>query len=205
MTKLLLVRHGQSEYNVANRFAGVSDIDLTEVGRQQVQKVRHRLASERIDAVYSSDLKRAQSTVQAIIDGRNLTVNLCPELREIDYGDVEGLPFSQIQTRYPELAKQMRSSEMEMQFPGGESFGQLVERVTKFKEMVSKRGASENVLVVSHGGPLRALVCSMLGIDQRCWWQIGMDNASLSIIDIYSRGAILSLLNGTYHLKELRD
>jgi alpha-ribazole phosphatase len=204
MTRLLLVRHGESEFNHARRFAGFIDIGLTEEGCRQVEKLRERLSGEKIDAVYSSDLKRAVRTAEIATEGRNLTITTCPELREINYGDVDGLPFSEIQARFPDLAKQLSVSELELEFPGGETFTSFVDRVATFKERLAKHSQSDTLLVVAHGGPLRALLCSMLGISQSSWWQLSVDNASLSIVETHSRGAVLSLLNETYHLKDLR-
>jgi len=204
MTKLLLVRHGESEFNHARRFAGFVDIDLTEDGCRQVEKLRERLAGEKIDAAYSSDLRRAIRTAEIVTEGRGLPITTCPEMREINYGEADGLPFSEIKSRFPDLAKQLATSELELAFPGGETFTAFVSRVETFKERLAKHGKSETVLVVAHGGPLRALMCSMLGISQRSWWQLSVDNASLSIVDTYSRGSVLSLLNETYHLRGLK-
>jgi broad specificity phosphatase PhoE len=200
--KLLLVRHGESEYNSARRFAGHVDIDLTDKGRRQVEKLRERLLEEKIDAVYCSDLVRAQKTAEIALSGRNIQVVTCPELREISYGEIEGLEFNEIKTRFPEVAKQLAKSETELSFPGGETFPQFVDRVTTFTARLKQHAENDSILVVAHGGPLRALMCSMLGIGQGCWWQLSVDNASLSILQTYPRGSVLSLLNETHHLKD---
>jgi alpha-ribazole phosphatase len=204
MTKLLLVRHGQSEYNAAGRFAGFVDIALTEAGGLQVAKLRDRLAAEKIDAVYASDLQRARRTAEIVIEGRPLPITPCPELREISYGDVEGMPFAEIKSRFPELAKQLGTSELGLAFPGGETFTEFVTRVETFKDRLTKHGAADTVLIVAHGGPLRALLCSLLGISQNSWWQLSIDNASLSIVETHSRGAVLTLLNETHYLHDAR-
>jgi broad specificity phosphatase PhoE len=201
MTRLLLVRHGQSEYNVAGRFAGFVDIGLTEAGYLQAARLRARLASEPIDAVYSSDLQRARRTAEIALEGRSISITTCPELREIHYGDVEGLPFAEMKSRYPELAAQLSTSELGLAFPGGETFTAFVDRVVTFKERLAKHLTSDTVLIVAHGGPLRALMCAMLGISQTSWWQLSVDNASLSIVQTYPRGAVLSLLNETHYLR----
>ena len=156
MTKLLLVRHGESEFNHARRFAGFIDIGLTEQGCRQVEKLRERLSGEKIDAVYSSDLKRAVRTAEIATEGRNLAITTCPELREINYGDVDGLPFSEIKARFPDLAKQLSVSELELEFPGGETFTAFVDRVATFKERLVKHSQSDTLLVVAHGGPVES-------------------------------------------------
>lgn len=205
MTKLLLVRHGESEFNHAGKFAGFSDVDLTDTGRWQVERLRERIAEEKIDAVYSSDLKRAVKTAEIAMEGRGICITTCPEVREINYGEVDGLPFSEIKARYPDLAKQLSTSELELAFPGGETFSEFVQRVATFKDRLAKHGQTETVLLVAHGGPLRALLCSMLGISQSSWWQLSIDNASLSIVETHSRGTVLRLLNETYHLRDRKQ
>ena len=203
MARLLLVRHGVTEFNSTRRFAGYSDVEMSAVGLRQVGKLRDRLAGEKIDVVYSSDLKRAMVTAEVICSGRKLDILACPELREVNYGEVEGLTYPEIRQRYPEVAELVANFTLRLNFPGGESFEEFIERVSKFADRLNRHAPSETVLVVSHSGPLRTLVCALMGIDHTCWWQLRFDNASLSIVDTYPRGAILSLLNETSHLKDL--
>ena len=122
MSRLLLVRHGITEFNSTRRFCGYTDIELSADGCQQVEKLRDRLASEKIDAVYSSDLKRAMATAEGITVGRNVDIIPCPELREVNYGDCEGLSFKEISERYPEVAEKCINFTLQLEFPGGESF-----------------------------------------------------------------------------------
>ena len=201
MSKLLLVRHGLTEFNDTRRFMGYSDIDLNDVGYQQAESLHQRLAEAKIDVVYSSDLKRSLVMAEIICSGHEVEIVTCPELREVNYGSIEGLTFQEISQRYPEVAELIRNFNLKLSFPGGESFMEFIERVTRFLDRLSQHEPSDTILIVSHSGPLRTLVCSLLGIGQGCWWQIRFDNASLSIVDTYPRGAILSLLNDTSHLK----
>ncbi len=222
MTRLLLTRHGESEYNNTRRFAGFVDIGLTDTGRYQAERLRERLTAEKIDTVYTSNLKRARMTAEIIVTGRDLNIIECPELSEISYGEVEGLTFTEIKQRYPTLADQIRRSDLTMEFPGGEKFPDFIKRVESFKQRLVKHGEGESVLIVAHGGPLRTLLLSLLGISQESWWQLRIDNASLSILDTYpalesgtktqnqaldggnkvQRRAILSLFNETSYLGE---
>ena len=203
MTRLLLVRHGVTEFNTNRRFLGYSDIALSADGYRQIEQLRDRLASERIDAVYSSDLKRAIETAEIISSGRNLDIMPCPELREANYGDCEGLTFSEIGSRYPEVAEKCVNFTLELEFPSGESFREFIKRTSKFLDRLAKHAPTETLLIASHNGPLKVLVCRLLGIDMEHWWQIRIDTASLSIMDISPRGAVLSRLNDTSHLEEL--
>ena len=196
------MRHGITEYNSTRRFAGYTDVELGEEGCRQVERLRDYLADEKIDAVYSSDLKRAMVTADVVSAGRSVDIVSCLELRECNYGEVEGLTFQEIGQRYPEVAKLVVNFNLSLAFPGGESFEEFIARTVKFLDRLDKHEPSETILIVSHSGPLRTLACHLLGIGQECWWQLRFDNASLSIVDTYPRGAILTRLNDVSYLRD---
>ncbi len=196
------MRHGVTEYNSTRRFAGYSDVEMSAAGYRQVERLRDNLKDEKIDAVYSSDLRRALATAEVIAAGREVNIVACSELREVNYGDAEGLTFDEISRRYPELAESIADFDLQLEFPGGEHFTGFIERTCHFLDRLHKHEPSETVLIVSHSGPLRALVCHLLGIDQSHWRQIRIDNASLSIMETYPNRVIISLLNGTAHLRD---
>jgi len=201
LSRLLLVRHGITESNSARKFVGYGDVELSAAGYRQVEQLRDRLADDKIDAVYSSDLRRALVTAEVISSGHKVDIVTCPELREINYGNVEGLTFEEISRLYPEVAESLTNFSLRLEFPGGESFEGFVERASKFLNKLKKHTLSQTMLIVAHGGPLRVLVCRLLGIDLGHWKQIRLDNASLSIVETYSQRAIVSLLNDTAHLR----
>ena len=203
MSRLLLVRHGVTEFNSTRRFCGYSDIEMNAAGYRQAERLRDRLADEKIDAVYSSDLSRALVTAEVISTGHNMEIVACPELREANYGDVEGLTFQEIGRLHPEVARLIANFDLKkLAFPGGESWEEFVARTNTFLDRLKDHQPSESILVVSSSGPLRVLVCSLLGIDQSHWRQIRLDNASLSIVDTYPQGAIINVLNDTCYLRE---
>jgi len=171
-------------------------------GYRQVERLRDRLANEKIDAVYSSDLKRALVTAEVISSRHKVEIVTCAELREINYGDAEGLTFDEISRLYPELAESITNYSLELKFPGGESFEEFIVRTSKFLDRLNKHTPEQAVLIVSHSGPLRVLVCELLGIEQSHWRQFRCDNASLSIVETYPQRAIINLLNDTSHLRE---
>lgn len=201
MSKLLLVRHGDTEFNSARRFQGHSDIELSTAGYRQAERLRDRLAAEKIDIIFSSDLKRALVTAELISSRHRVSLITCPELREINYGKLEGLTFEEISRFYPEIANWCVNWSLQLRFPGGESFDELKERVSRFLDRLKQHASEQTILIVAHGGPLRLMVCYLLGIELWHWQQIRLDNASLSIVDIYPEVAIISLLNDTSHLK----
>jgi len=203
MSRLLLVRHGETELNSAERYWGHSDIKLSTLGFRQAEKLRDRLAAQKIDVVYSSDLQRALATAKTIASRHQLDVTACAELREINFGKIEGLNFKEISQLFPEFAakwKARRSTNIE--FPGGESLDQLNNRVSNFVGRLKKHEAEETVLIVAHAGVLRSLICQLMEIELRYIYQIRLDLASLSILESYPAGAILSLLNDVSHLRD---
>lgn len=203
MARLLLVRHGISGHNIAHRMAGCrSDIDMAPGGYRQVEQLRERLAGEKIDVIYSSDLKRAMATAEILSKTHGVEIVPCPELREIDYGEVEGLTFEQINQQFPAIAELIRKFDLQIQFPGGEGFEEFAARTGKFLDRLEKHAPSDTILVTAHDGPLRTLICHLLGIGLEHWRQIKIDNASLTIIDTNPGGTIISLLNDTSHIRE---
>jgi len=200
LARVLLVRHGTTEFNTGRRFMGHSDIDLNADGYTQAGKLRDYLADEKIDAVYSSDLRRALITAEIISTDRRLDTVTCPELREVNYGTCEGLTFQEISDHYPDVAEKCINFTVKLEFPEGETFEEFIERTIQFLARLDKHAPSDTMLVVSHNGPLKVLVCHLLGIDMEHWWQIRIDIASLSIVDISPRGAIVSRLNDISHL-----
>jgi len=201
VSRLLVVRHGETELNSAERYWGHSDIKLSTLGFRQAERLRERLATEKIDAIYSSDLQRAWATAKTIASRHQLDVTICAELREINFGKIEGLNFEEINQLFPEFAAKWQAQRStNIEFPGGESLDQLHSRVGNFVSRLNKRKAEETILVVAHAGVLRSLICQLMEIELRYIYQIRLDLASLSILETYPTGAILTLLNDTSHL-----
>ena len=202
MTRLLLVRHGLTDHNIDRRVAGYTDVDLNEEGFRQVEKLAKRLADEKINAVYSSDLQRAIDTAKGAVSGRDIEIETCFELREMNFGDAEEMTFAELNEQYPDLARSVMNVDSGLSFPGGESFANFVERVRIFLKILEQYNEDHTVLIVSHGATLKVIVCELLGIDPNHWYQMGIDNASLSVINTYSHRTILNSLNETSFLSD---
>ena len=200
MTRLLLVRHGATEFNGSLRFTGHSQISLNDSGSRQAGKLERRLAGEEIDVACTSDLRRALDTAEAACRGREIEILPCPELREADYGDCEGLTFDEITTRFPEVVQPWLNYSPDLTFPGGDSLAGFIERVSGFLDRLESNPQWRTVLVVSHAGVIRVLLCQLLELGTDHWWQFRIDNASISIVETYGKRAILSLANDTSHL-----
>ena len=105
MAKFFLVRHGQTEWNEGSRYQGHSNVLLSSFGRKQAEGLRRRLSGESIDIIYSSDLSRARDTAQVIASDCKAEVIACEELRELDFGELEGMPVAEVNRRYPQISQ----------------------------------------------------------------------------------------------------
>lgn len=203
MNHIILIRHGSTDWNIQYRFQGQSDIPLNEIGLQEANAISRRLKNENINTIYSSDLKRAQETAQIIARYHQDQIVLDPKLREIDFGDWEGLTYKDIQQRDPDRMAAWQSGKLNVSPPGGESLNQLDKRVKSCSDKIKLVQTDESIVVVSHGGPLRVMLCQALNLSPDRYWQFRLARASYSDLTGYSKGAILNTLNDTCHLNRL--
>lgn len=163
-TTLFLARHGETDWNRDHRWQGHADTELNELGRGQARELAERLADEPIAAVYASDLSRARETAEIVARIRGLSVNIDERLREINFGDWEGLTTAEIEERFPEAAEEWRTNDGFHEFTGGETYGQMGERVVAALGEIAGAHPDEHVLVVLHGGPIRGVLAHAAGI-----------------------------------------
>jgi alpha-ribazole phosphatase len=169
MSRVFFIRHAETD--MAGRFCGHSDPDVNAQGRTQLAELAHLLSGEAIDEVYSSDLRRAKSTAQAIAAARNIPLSLRPALREIDFGHWEGLNWEQIEQSDPGYARKWIAGYPRVPAPSGESFQVFEERILQeVKHLLeSSRGP---MAVVTHAGVLRVVMRHLCGCsDQEAWQQ----------------------------------
>ena len=180
-TKLLVVRHGVTEWNRAGLAQGMADIDLDEEGRRQAHAVAATLASFDIDAVLSSDLSRAVHTAEPIAQRHGLDVVQDPDFREVDQGEWTGLTTAEIRRRWPDLWGPARHYSAR---PGGESPQQVRRRTLRAVARVVGGHPGETVVIVSHGAAIRWLSAEALGYDDRRAARIrGLSNAGVVTMD----------------------
>ncbi len=203
MTRIFLVRHGDTVLNSRERFWGRTDVKLSVAGVAQAENLCDRLAKENITTIYASDLQRALVTARIIASRHQMEVIICPELQETNFGKIEGLTFREISQQYPELTDLWVNWSSRLKFPDGESVDDLNTRVSKFRDRLKKHAPDNQVLVVAHAASLRLLICHLLGIDIEHWRQFRLNQASLSIMDTINRQGILTSLNDVSHLKEV--
>jgi alpha-ribazole phosphatase len=195
MTRLLLVRHGLTDWNSAQRFQGQCDIPLNAEGLRQAAALGERLACEPLQAIYASDLQRAQATAAAIATHHTCPLVVEARLREISFGDWEGLTYTEIGICDPARLAAWEANILENAPPGGETLNQLAGRVQAVLDELLLAHEGETLLLVAHGGPLQVLLCLALGLPPEKYWQFHLSPGSLSEIAIYPQGGIVNMLN----------
>ena len=202
LTKMLLVRHGETIWNHTCRYQGHTDIELSETGRKQSKLLAAELKKEKVKAVYSSDLKRAYETAAILASPHNLSVQVTKELREINFGEWEGLTHKEIMEKYEDLAAEWYQCPGQVRLPGGENFEEVKERAYSTALDLLQQNDPGTIIVVAHGGTIRTIICGILDIELNHGFKISQDNTALNIINYYPENGftVLSLLNGTTHL-----
>jgi broad specificity phosphatase PhoE len=182
MTTLLLARHGESDWNRARRWQGFADRPLTERGRAQAGELAERLADIALDAVYSSDLQRARETAARVAEAQGLAVTALPALREVDVGSWQGLTREEAEARFPEGFRRWLAGGTGWE--DGESYGEMSRRVLAALMEIARLHDGRRVLVVSHGGPIRAIHAAALGLEVEAYRRIRPvePNARLSAV-----------------------
>ncbi len=153
-TRILLARHGETEWNRIGRWQGQADPPLNDLGRLQAEELAERLSGDGIVAVYSSDLRRARETARVIAERLGLDLIEDPALREIDVGSWSGLTRSEVEARFPDGFARWQAGEIGHD---GETREELTDRVVSAVERIARTHPGETVAVVTHGGAIRAV------------------------------------------------
>ena len=202
LTRVILVRHGQTKWNVELKYQGHSEIELTPTGLQQAELVAARLAKEPIAAVYSSDLGRALMTAQRIAAVHSLSVTPVKGLREYCFGEWEGLTYQQISARWPDISVNFFKNPDDVRVPGGESFGEVKARGEASVQQLVAQHPDQTIVLVSHGGTIRTILCAALGLHLNRVWSIRQDNTAVNIIEYNGEAVTVTLVNDIHHLAD---
>jgi broad specificity phosphatase PhoE len=163
VTTIFLARHGESDWNAANRFQGHSDRPLTDLGRRQAEALADAVTGANVEAIYSSPLMRALETARIVAARTGLEVMEDDDLREVDTGGWSGLSREEVQQRFPEGFERWISGGAGWE--GGESYEDMAERTLGAVGRIAEAHPGGRVLVVSHGGPIRAIQAAANGMD----------------------------------------
>ncbi|OLE54288.1 MAG: hypothetical protein AUG51_09035 [Acidobacteria bacterium 13_1_20CM_3_53_8] len=207
ITRILLIRHGQSEGNAEHRFGGHTATPLSERGRRQAEATARALAYERISAIYSSDLLRAVETAEPLARVANLTIEQTDAFRERSVGVMEGLTFEEAAEQYPEQYAALIRRDFEHVILGGESYRQLLDRASRVLDRAIEENRGGRIVIFSHTGAICILTLHLMGaLDAPHLRPVWIANANCGItrIDLRSDGFIRILAtNDTRHLAGL--
>ena len=203
MAKWHLVRHARTAWNSEGRVQGHTDTPLDSTGRAQAERLAKKLASIPFAAAYASDLARATETARAVLQGRTTPLEATPELREIHYGQWEGLTYQEVEAGFHvEYADLLRAS-VDFTPPGGESVTHLIARTSKLRDQLVAAHPDDDLLVVGHSGSIRGLLLSLLGLPPDAFWRFRLVPASFSIVTLHNPGVTLESWGDTSHLEGL--
>ena len=206
MGVLYFIRHGETVWNTEGRYQGQTDTQLSPTGDHQAQQVAHRLSSDLIQRIYSSDLERAYKTAVAIAQPHRLRVITDARLREYCFGEWEGLKRSEIRQKFPVLFKKRYEDTGNTRIPGGELPSEVQERVMEFVHSVVRQWPTGNMAIVSHGGVLRMLLATILQMDISQAFRFKMGNTGVSrlkyTVDPSHINWEATTINDTQHLAD---
>ncbi|MBI4301765.1 MAG: histidine phosphatase family protein [Chloroflexi bacterium] len=201
-TSIILVRHGQTEWNRVERFRGRIDLELNETGIEQAEAAARRLTQVEVEAIYASPLRRAFTTASIIAKASDLVTQTLPELIDIDYGLWQGLTPQEVAGKYPELYRLWLQTPSIVQMPEGENLTQVRQRAWAALNQTLERHRGQTVVLVSHHMVCKVLLGTVLGLDLGYVGRIRQDTCAINIIEEGNSTLAVTLLNDTCHLQK---
>jgi len=200
MTEIILVRHGETDWNVAEVFRGRIDIELNEAGLKQAELLAEYLMDLKIAAIYSSPLKRALKTAEMVASHHNLNVEIALGLIDFDYGEWQGLSHEVVKDRYKELYAEWTNNPHQVRIPTGESLNDVRRRISSVVDNVVARNEG-TVVLVAHRVVNKVLICFLLGLDNSHFWNIRQGTCGITTFAYENGRFILTKHNDTSFLR----
>ncbi|MDQ5986259.1 MAG: Phosphoserine phosphatase [Syntrophus sp. SKADARSKE-3] len=198
--QLILVRHGETIWNKEGRVQGVSDVELSDIGRDQAGRLAHALKDQAVSAIHASPLKRAYQTAEAINQYHHLDIQIHPGLMEMDQGNFEGLTFKELMACEKDFLKTWLSDPASVTMPNGESFMEVQDRA--WRVVVGIIQKDETALIVSHNFTIAALLCKIRNISLSEFRSTCVGTASRTVIRFNEEPPGVVLFNDRSHLSE---
>ena len=196
-TKLILIRHGQTEWNLKKRYSGFLDVGLNKTGKIQAKRLIGIFKEEKIDKVYTSDRKRAIQTARIIF--KKARIEKIPDLREVHFGVFEGLTYKEIMAKYPVIYKKWLKDPFSVRPPKGEHIQDFKKRIVTALHRIVKLNKNKTVAVFTHGGAISIYMGHLLKSGK--FWEQIPQSASVSILEFKGKKPKIKLFNGVSHLK----
>jgi probable phosphoglycerate mutase len=202
MTRIVLVRHGQTEWNRMERFRGRADVPLNETGLAQAEATGKRVADEwQPSAIYASPLSRAVKTAAAIARHFDLPVQIHHGIADIDYGQWQGLTPDEVKERWPEIHHAWYNAPHTMRIPGGETLDDLRTRGMAAVKELAARHAGQTIVLVGHTVINRIILLGVLGLGNERFWHLRQDTCAINVFEADDGEFTLVSLNDTCHLR----
>ena len=200
-TEIILIRHGETEWNSQQRMQGHSNSDLSEVGRGQIQALGELMKNVSFDHIYSSDSLRTRQTAEAITQYSGHTLQFDQRIREKNLGVFEGLTSTEAKERHPEIYRLFKTAGANYVIDEGESTQQLLERALEFIEEIRLRHPQERVVMVTHGGVVRVLMKHALGLSIDAPTRFIIKNTGIFGL-IWNENWLVTRMGGVSHLEK---
>ena len=202
MTRLIFVRHGQTEWNKSGRYQGQSDVALSEEGLAQARCLAEHFPADRLDAIYASDLSRAMVTAGIVAERFHLPVRKEAAFRELSFGDWEGLTYQEIVSGWPEAMENFLLHPDILEVPRGETFARVQKRAMEriWKIVAEHEPKDHTVAIFAHGAVLRTILTSLMHIPLQYLWSLSQYNTAVSMVRFDGGRPTVELLNSTAHL-----
>jgi len=201
MTKIILVRHGQTEWNRVERFRGRADIPLNETGLAQAEATGQRVAAEwQPTAIYSSPLSRAVQTAEAIARNFSLEVQRYPGLIDIDYGEWQGLSPDEARQRWPAELDAWYNAPEKARIPGGESLEELRTRAMSTVNELAASHPGQTIVLIGHTVINRIILLGVLGLGNERFWRLRQEPCAINVFEAEADDFTLASMNDTCHL-----
>ncbi|RJP30073.1 MAG: histidine phosphatase family protein [Actinobacteria bacterium] len=206
MGTVYLLRHGETDYHAQRRLLGRIDAGLNDVGLGQAARAKDFFRDIDLAAVYCSPLRRCRETAMPVAEEKGMEIEVMPGLMEVDMGEWDGRHVDELFEVEGETVGLWMANPSSVSIPGGEDFGAVRERVlTATREITSRHPGGDRVLVVTHGGPIRGILCEALRMDLDDMFRVQIDLASVSAVRYFDGGipetAMVILVNETFHLR----
>ncbi|MDK2919084.1 MAG: alpha-ribazole phosphatase [Candidatus Petromonas sp.] len=195
MTEIIFVRHGESCMNRKGVFCGWSNSPLTDRGIKQALDVREKLKNEKIDLIISSDLDRCFKTAELINENHNIKIVREPGLKELNFGEWEGLSYEEICTRFPEVTELWQNDYINFKIPLGESLREMYERVNRTYKNILNKHEKSKILIVSHSGVIRSILSEEICGNIESYWKFKIENCGIARLGYVDDFPVLKGIN----------
>lgn len=197
MVKLILVRHALTVDNQKSRLSGHIDSSISEEGKEQIDKITNYLKDFDIDKIYTTTSSRTKDTVKKLSELKSIEIIEKESLKEISFGDFEGLTFDEIKDKYPKEFQDMIEKGYEYKYPNGESLIDSYNRVCIELDNIISNNDNRTILICSHGGTIRNIITYLISNSYKYHWNFKIDNGSVTILEVQDGFTVITSMNNT--------